>query len=209
MTTHSTQQPPYHDITAAILAGGRGTRLGGVDKGLESLSGRPLVAHIIDALKPQCGTILINANRHPEQYTAFGYPVVADDNGDFMGPLAGMLRVLRAADTHFVLCVPCDAPLLPPDLTSRLWHAMANSAAQASVACTADGLQPVYTLLTKPLAANLQTYLDSGARKAADWLRSIAAIRVDFSDHPRMFLNMNTEADRACLSQYLQESLIQ
>jgi len=205
VTTQTSQQPPYQDITAAILAGGRGTRLGGVDKGLEALSGRPLVTHIIEALKPQCGTILINANRHMEQYSAFGYPVVTDDSDDFLGPLAGMLRVLRAADTRYVLCVPCDAPLLPPDLTVRLWQALLDGAAQASVACTADGLQPVYTLLTKPLATNLKTYLDSGARKTADWLRSIAAATVDFSDRPEMFLNMNTEADRTRLSQCLQE----
>ena len=127
-----TPQPPLQDITAAILAGGRGTRLGGADKGLEKLSGRPLVAHIIAALVPQCGTLLINANRNQPRYAAFGYPVVNDDNDDYLGPLAGMLSVLRAARTRHVLCVPCDAPLLPADLTTRLWRALTDKQAQAS-----------------------------------------------------------------------------
>ncbi len=196
-----TPQPPLHDITAAILAGGRGERLGGADKGLEDLSGRPLVAHILAALTPQCGTILINANRNQPRYAAFGYPVVADDSNEFLGPLAGMLSVLRAAKTHYVLCVPCDAPLLPADLTARLWHALTDKRAQASVARSSDGLQPVYALLDRSLAGQLHTYLDSGARKTADWLRTVAAAEVDFSDCPSMFLNMNTAADRAALLQ--------
>lgn len=196
--------PPYHDITAAILAGGRGARLGGVDKGLEELSGRPLVAHSIAALKPQCGTLLISANRNQALYAAFGYPVVADDSGEFLGPLAGMLSVLRAAQTRYVLCVPCDAPLLPADLAARLWQALTDQQAQASVARSADGLQPVYALLSRSLTEHLHTYLNSGARKTADWLRAVAAAEADFSDCPSMFLNMNTVADRVALLRQMQ-----
>ena len=205
VTTHI-QQVPVHDITAAILAGGRGARLGGVDKGLEELSGQPLVAHIIAALKPQCGTLLINANRNQPRYADFGYPVVADDSGEFLGPLAGMLSVLRAAQTHYVLCVPCDAPLLPADLTARLWQALVQNQAQASVARSVDGLQPVYALLDRSLADRLHAFLNSGARKTADWLRAMAAAEADFSDCPSMFLNMNTTADRAMLLRTLQEA---
>ncbi len=205
MTTH-TLQIPLHDITAAILAGGRGARLGGVDKGLEELSGRPLVAHIIATLKPQCGTLLINANRNQPLYAAFGYPVVADDSGEFLGPLAGMLSVLRAAQTRYVLCVPCDAPLLPVDLTARLWQALVDNQAQASVARSADGLQSVYALLNRSLTDHLHTYLNSGARKTADWLQAVAAAEADFSDCPSMFLSMNTAMDRASLLRKMQEA---
>lgn len=201
-----TPQFPIHDITAAILAGGRGARLGGADKGLEELSGRPLVAHIIAALKPQCGTLLINANRNEPLYAVFGYPVVADDNGEFLGPLAGMLSVLRVAQTNYVLCVPCDAPLLPADLTARLWQALMDNQAQASVARSADGLQPVYALLDTALADHLHNYLNSGARKTADWLRAVTAAEADFSDCPSMFLNMNTATDRAALLRKMQEA---
>ena len=201
-----TSQPPIKDITAAILAGGRGTRMGGVDKGLEELSGRPLVAHIITALTPQCGTLLINANRNQPLYAAFGFPVVDDDNGEFLGPLAGMLSVLRAAQTDYVLCVPCDAPLLPADLTARLWQALMDNRAQASVARSTDGLQPVYVLLNRALADHLQSYLNSGARKTADWLRAVTAAEADFSDCPSMFLNMNTALDRAALTRIMQET---
>jgi len=198
-------QPPIQDITAAILAGGRGTRLGGADKGLEELSGRPLVAHIIAALVPQCGSLLINANRNQPRYTAFGYPVVDDGNDDYLGPLAGMLSVLRAAQTRYVLCVPCDAPLLPADLAARLWQALMANQTQASVARSADGLQPVYALLDTALADHLHNYLHSGARKTADWLRAVVAAEADFSDCPAMFLNMNTAAERAVLLQIMQE----
>jgi molybdopterin-guanine dinucleotide biosynthesis protein A len=200
----ATPQPPYHDITAAILAGGRGARLGGVDKGLEELAGRPLVAHIIAALEPQCDTLLINANRNQPRYATFGYPVAADDNDEYPGPLAGMLSALRAARTRYVLCVPCDAPLLPADLTARLWRALTDNQARASVARSADGLQPVYVLLDRSLADHLHTYLDSGARKTADWLRAVAAAEADFSDSPAMFLNMNTDTDRAALLRKMQ-----
>jgi molybdenum cofactor guanylyltransferase len=198
VSTHS-EQAPLQDITAAILAGGRGARLGGADKGLEELSGRPLVAHIIASLEPQCGKLLINANRNQSLYAVFGYPVVDDGNGDYLGPLSGMLSALRAAQTPYVLCVPCDAPLLPASLTQRLWQALQDRQAKASVARSADGLQPVYVLLDRALAGHLQNYLNTGARKTADWLRSVAAAEADFSDCTDMFLNMNTEADRATL----------
>lgn len=196
--------PPIQEITAAILAGGRGTRLGGADKGLEQLAGRPLVAHIIAALAPQCGTLLINANRNQDRYAGFGYRIVADDNAEFLGPLSGMLSALRAARTRYVLCVPCDAPLLPADLAARLWQALMNQTAQASVARSTDGLQPVYALIDTALADHLQSYLHSGLRKTADWLQTVNAAEADCSDCPDMFLNMNTDADRAVLLRKLQ-----
>ncbi len=201
-----TSQAPLADVTAVVLAGGRGARLGGVDKGLEELCGRPLIAHIIAALIPQCGTLMINANRNKERYAAFGYPVISDDDSEFLGPLAGMLSALQAVQTRYVLCVPCDAPLLPADLTTRLWHALKDEKAQASVARSSDGLQPVYVLLDTSLRDKLHLYLDSGARKTADWLQSVAAVETDFSDCPTMFLNLNTAADRITLLQNMQEA---
>lgn len=164
-----------------------------------------MVAHIITALEPQCGTLLINANRNQARYADFGYPVAGDNSDEFPGPLAGMLCALRAARTRYVLCVPCDAPLLPTDLAARLWRALTDNQARASVARSADGLQPVYALLDTALADHLRAYLDSGARKTADWLRAVAAAEADFSDCPAMFLNMNTDADRAALLRKMQE----
>lgn len=191
--------PPLHNITAAILAGGRGTRLGGADKGLEVLAGRPLIAPIIAALETQCGALLINANRNFDRYRALGFSVVSDADAEFKGPLAGMLSVLRAATTEYVLCVPCDAPLLPPDLTTRLWRALAVAGAPASVARNRNGMQPVYVMLSTALIDALADALDGGTRKVADWLHSVGAAEADFSDCPTMFLNLNCAADRLLL----------
>lgn len=191
--------PPLQDITAAILAGGRGTRLGNADKGLEVLAGQPLIATISTALAGQCNTVLVNANRNLERYRALGFTVVPDADKEFRGPLAGMLSALRAASTRYVLCVPCDAPLLPPDLAARLWLPLQAQGAAASVARNADGLQPVYALLDRALAENLAQALQRGTRKAADWLRAIGAAEADCSDYPAMFLNLNSAADRSPL----------
>src|SRR5699024_6312427 len=111
-------------ITGAVLAGGAGRRMGGVDKGLVELRGKPLVAWALDALRPQTATLLINANRSQDQYRVFGWPVIADDGDGYQGPLAGMLAVLSAAQTAYVLTVPCDAPRIPPDLAARLGAAL-------------------------------------------------------------------------------------
>jgi len=198
--------PPLHNITAAILAGGRGTRLGGADKGLEVLAGRPLIASISMALERQSSALIVNANRNLERYRAMGFVVVTDADDAFRGPLAGMLSVLRAATTEYVLCVPCDAPLLPADLTARLWHALNTAGAAASVAHNQDGIQPVYTLLSITLADALEDALTGGTRKVADWLRSIGAVGADFSDHPAMFLNLNCAADRSSLLAQMETS---
>lgn len=198
--------PPLHDITAAILAGGRGTRLGGADKGLEVLAGRPLITAISAALTRQCGALLVNANRNIERYRALGFTVVTDADEEFRGPLAGMLSVLRSAQTRYVLCVPCDAPLLPPDLAARLWRALRAQGASASVARNADGLQPVYVLLDTAVAENLAQALQRGTRKVADWLRAIGAAEADCSDCPAMFLNLNCAADRLPLLAQLERA---
>jgi molybdenum cofactor guanylyltransferase len=112
------------DITGVILAGGRGSRLGGVDKGLVPLHGRPLIEHVIDALRPQVGALLISANRNRDIYASYGYPVIADVMGDYDGPLAGMLSAMRAAGTAYILTTPCDAPSIPADLARRLAEAL-------------------------------------------------------------------------------------
>ena len=143
-------------ITGVVLAGGRGRRMGGVDKGLMPLAGRPAVAHVLDRLAPQVDRLLINANRNRAAYAAYGHPVIADRTGDFAGPLAGMAAALAVAETELVLTVPCDTPWLPADLAARLHAARARDA--AAIATVADGAttHPVFALLPRGLGPSLE-----------------------------------------------------
>ncbi|MEW8203311.1 MAG: molybdenum cofactor guanylyltransferase MobA [Candidatus Thiodiazotropha endolucinida] len=183
-------------VTAVILAGGRGRRMGGEDKGLIELNGRPLVQHVISAIQPQVATILINANRNQERYAAFGYPVIADSLLDYQGPLAGFIAALQAVETEDMLTLPCDGPLVPPDLVARLYEARQSAGADIAVAHDGDRLQPVYALIPKRLADSLQHYLDRGDRKIDLWYEEHRVAHADFSDIPRTFINVNTLQER-------------
>ncbi|OGI49777.1 MAG: hypothetical protein A3E57_05085 [Candidatus Muproteobacteria bacterium RIFCSPHIGHO2_12_FULL_60_33] len=177
------------DITGVILAGGRGHRMGGVDKGLVPLHGRPLVEYVMDALRPQVGRLIISANRNRDIYASYGFPVIADDAaGDYEGPLAGMLSALRAVDTPYILFAPCDTPRLPPDLVRRL----AAESSNASVVACEGRMQPVVALLHARLASSLQEYFEEGGRGTGEWLRRLGAALVDFSDEAETFENINT-----------------
>jgi molybdopterin-guanine dinucleotide biosynthesis protein A len=180
------------DITGVILAGGQGRRLGGVDKGLVPLHGKPLIEHVIAALQPQVGSLLISANRNREIYSAYGFPVVADVIGDYDGPLAGMLSAMRAAGTPYILTAPCDAPRLPADLAQRLCAALARANADAAVAASGGQMQPVFALLRTRLADELQKFLEAGGRGVGEWLRRLPAAVSDFPGGEGVFMNINT-----------------
>ncbi len=183
-------------ITAVILAGGRGQRMGGEDKGLIDLNGKPLIEHVIRGIAPQVESILINANRNQARYQAFGYPVVADSLLDYQGPLAGFIAALETIDTEDMVTLPCDGPLVPPDMVERLYQA--RRAAQAEIAVAHDGkrMQPVYALIPKRLAESLRRYLDAGDRKIDLWYRNHRVADADFSDIAQTFVNINTLQER-------------
>lgn len=183
-------------VTGLILAGGRGSRLGGADKGLVAWRGQPLVAHAVERLASQVDRLLISANRNLDAYRAFGCAVVADCGGDYAGPLAGLQAGLAACATPLLATVPCDAPGLPLDLVARLLAALDAEGRPAAVARTADGLQPTFLLCRTSVAAALDAWLSTGGRKAADWLRTIDAVEVPFAD-ATSFANLNTPADLA------------
>lgn len=199
MLTTATRQ----SITAVILAGGRGLRMGGQDKGLLSLAGQPLVTHLINGLQPQVGTLLINANRNREAYQGLGWPVVSDPVGEFFGPLAGMLSALEVANTPYVLSVPCDSPLLVRDYAQRMHQTLLQQSAELSVAYDGQRLQPVFALLSTSLRTSLQIYLAAGERKIDRWFSQHRMAVVDFSDAPSMFRNMNTPEELAALESEL------
>ncbi|MES9969043.1 MAG: molybdenum cofactor guanylyltransferase MobA [Candidatus Thiodiazotropha sp.] len=186
-------------ITAVILAGGRGRRMGGEDKGLIDLNGKPLVQHVAAAIAPQVDAVLINANRNQERYQQFGYPVFADSLLNYQGPLAGFMAAMQLIETEDMLTLPCDGPLVPPDLVERLLKARQATAADIAVAHDGKRLQPVYALIPKRLAESLQRYLDGGDRKIDLWYEQHRVAHADFSDIPRTFININTLQERDSL----------
>lgn len=183
-------------ITAGILAGGRATRMGGVDKGLVDLGGRAMVEYVLDALRGQTAKMLINANRSVAQYQRYGVPVVGDQLTGFLGPLAGIDSMLAAADTDWLLTAPCDSPQVPSDLGARLWQAMVREHAEIGVAHSGDHLEPVFALLPRALRTDLDAYLASGERRIRLWYQRHRMAIADFSDCPEMFINVNTLPER-------------
>lgn len=198
--------PAPSDITGVILAGGRGRRMGGVDKGLVKLAGRPLIEWVLDALAPQVGALLINANRHREIYAGYGVPVIADADAELNGPLAGMLSAMRAARTDWILTVPCDGPLLPPDLASRLIAALASDDASLATVTERERIHPVYALMPVSLEPELSADLTAGTRKVADWVARRGPALADFGDRPQAFSNINSAEDVARLAAQLRQS---
>ncbi len=194
---------PGSDITGVILAGGRSQRMGGEDKGLLRIDGRPMIDHIIRALSPQVGPLLINANRNLDGYRRFGYPVVSDIMGDFYGPLVGMASALQATETEYLLTVPCDSPLLPDNLAAALYGALHTHQAEISVAHDGNRMQPVFALLRRNLLKNLLTYLEAGGRKIDTWYAQHRLVIVDFSDRADTFFNVNTRQERRMLERKL------
>jgi molybdopterin-guanine dinucleotide biosynthesis protein A len=179
-------------VTGVVLAGGQGSRMGGVDKGLQEFRGRPMVAHVIERLAPQVQEILINANRNAEAYARFGHRVIADEIEGFAGPLAGFERGLAHAATELVLTVPCDSPFLPPDLVARMSFALEREDAQVAVAQTGAQVHPVFCLMRRDVHDSLRQFLASGQRKIDRWYPSLRATIVDFGDEPDAFVNINT-----------------
>jgi molybdopterin-guanine dinucleotide biosynthesis protein A len=193
------------EITGVILAGGRGSRMGGVDKGLQNFNDVPLALHTQLRLSPQVSELLINANRNLAAYESFGVPVWPDaaSLGDFAGPLAGFLTGLERCETAFMMTVPCDTPLFPHDLVARL--AAALEAEDADIAMAAareeDGqlrAQPVFCLIRSELLESVVKFTHGGGRKIDAWTAQQKTVLVPFDqpgDDPKAFINANTLAE--------------
>ncbi len=177
-------------VSGIVLAGGLGRRMGGVDKGLQPLRGKPMVEHVLARLSPQVGEIIINANQNAETYAEFGHRVVADDISGFAGPLAGLHAGLKAAANPLVVTVPCDSPFLPTDLVSRLHKELKGN--EIAVAKTGEQAHPVFALVRKTLLENLETFLIGGGRKIDLWYGSLKFVEVLFDDEADAFRNINT-----------------
>ncbi len=193
----------HNNITGLILAGGLARRMGGTDKGLVTLEGRPMISYIINALSPQVDSILINANRNISAYKEYGYDVISDDIDDFQGPLAGMASGLRHCQTEYIATVPCDGPLLPENYVDILMQSAADANSQISVAFNGSRLQPVYALIHRDLLEDLNEYLTAGERKIDRWYDKHQFAKANFSSTADMFTNINTPEDLKSASQLL------
>lgn len=192
--------PPRREaITGLVLCGGRGTRMGGVEKALLPWGQTTLVAHALARLAPQVATTAVNANRQLERYAALGTPVWPDESSDHPGPLAGWLAALRQMRTEWLLSVPCDTPGFPADLATRLAGALAREGAPPlAIATTADGAQPVCALLHRALAEPLAAALARGERGVGRFAFAQGAAMVHFDD-PTAFADADTPDDLARL----------
>jgi molybdopterin-guanine dinucleotide biosynthesis protein A len=175
-------------VDAVILAGGESRRMGGNDKGLLLLDGRPLVQHVIARIAPQVGALRISANRHVNEYQRFGYPVVQDATDEYLGPLAGVLAGLQVAEAEWVLTVPCDTPYLPMDLLEKM---MVLSTGKDIVIASAARVHATVMLCRRSLANNLAEFLARGERKVQLWQAQLNCAVAQFDDEA-VFANLNT-----------------
>lgn len=190
------------DITGLILCGGRGSRMGGADKGLQNFKGLPLAMNALLRLGTQVGHVMINANRNLAAYESMGVPVWPDPMGDFPGPLAGWMAGLERCETPYMVTVPCDTPNFPPDLVARLAAALVEQDAEIAMAATLENgavqAQPVFCLLKAELMESLVAYLHAGERKIDRWTAQHRCATVVFED-AAAFANANTPQELAQL----------
>ena len=182
-------------ITGVVLAGGQGRRMGGVDKGLTLLQGRPFIEWVLARFSPQVDEVLINANQNLEQYARFGYRVIPDQIGGFAGPLAGLHRGLAEAQHELVATVPCDSPFLPEDLVERLHKGLTAAKAQLAVAKTFTQAHPVFCLCRRDVLGHLSEFLNSGGRKIDAWYANLKVVEVPFDAQAEAFSNINTREE--------------
>ncbi|GAO34971.1 molybdopterin-guanine dinucleotide biosynthesis protein A [Sulfuricella sp. T08] len=179
------------NISAVILAGGRARRMGGVDKGLALLNGRPLVAWVLERIAPQVDELFISANRNFDQYRLFGHPALPDVSPDFQGPLAGLLRGMTESAHPLILSVPCDTPFLPGDLVGRLSVALEESGADIAIPVCGGQIHRAVCLCRCSLLPGLENFLAQGGRRVGEWQSMLRRVEVPFNDE-QAFLNLNT-----------------
>lgn len=193
-------------ITALILAGGRGRRMQGQDKGLLMVNNKPLLSYVLARIQPQVGQVLLNANRNSQTYAQFGFEVIADkvENEAFAGPLAGILAGLQACSTDYLLSIPCDTPCLPLDLVVRLFQALEQAGADIATVHDGERLQPVIMLMRKGVEKDLPAWLGQGGRAVQEWLGTQSHIIVQDAA-PQAYQNLNTAAELELFAQSLCE----
>ena len=188
-------QLQIEDITVVILAGGKGRRMGGQDKGLVNYKNHSLVQHVIDAISLQTSQIVINANRNVDEYATFGYPVIEDTLTDFQGPLAGFVATMSSVTTDYILTLPCDGPVITENYVTKMLQGLNQTEAELAIASDGSRMQPVYALIPVNLKNSLNQYLASGERKIDCWYQQHDFTLVEFEADSEFFTNINTPQD--------------
>ncbi|MBY4676007.1 molybdenum cofactor guanylyltransferase MobA [Marinobacterium arenosum] len=186
-------------VDGLILAGGRGERLGGVDKGLQPLQGKPLIDWTLDVLRPQVAQLLINCNRNPEQYRPRADRLVSDARTDFAGPLHGVLSGLQASSASHLLVLPCDTPLLTGEVLGRLIEAARETPEQIIIAATEQGWQPLHVVIPQQYQGDLAAWLAEGNAKVRSWYQRHPHRLIAFGDEPA-FHNVNSPEELQAVS---------
>ncbi len=181
---------------AVVLAGGLARRMGGQDKGLIMLGGKPMVEWTLRVLKQSTPDIVINANRNLDDYRAFAVPVISDQHSGHLGPLAGLYSAMQVLKNDVVFMCPCDSPFIQNQLLERLQSAMNTTDTEIAVAHDGDRLQPVFAMVSRSLSESLNDFLNSGERKIDKWYSLHRWQAVDCSDCLASFRNINTEDER-------------
>lgn len=193
-------------VSGLILAGGRGRRMDGQDKGLVNCAGRPLIEYALDTLKPLCNRILINANRSLEDYRRFGHPVISDGTSAFDGPLAGILAGLKMATTPYLMAIPCDCPRLTPQTLTRMLQTLRDNNAEICIPHDGNRPHPVIMVLQTRLRASLEAQLAAGERKIDCWTQKHHTVLADCSQDPEQFLNINSPQQLKAMENFLKTS---
>ncbi|MDD5274610.1 MAG: molybdenum cofactor guanylyltransferase [Methylovulum sp.] len=186
-------------VSGVILSGGRAKRMDNQDKGLVNYKGQPLVSYAIKAMLPVVDQLIINANRNLDQYRSFNLPVVTDQTNRFDGPLAGILTAMRFTDADILLVMPCDLPLIRPEHLQKLLSTCREQDTDIAVAYDGKEIQPLLLAIKTSLYVDLQNFLDSGRRKVGFWLAQKRMLKVDLSNEPDIFININTAKDLSSL----------
>lgn len=193
-------------ISAILLAGGAGRRMGGEDKGLLKLKDKPLVEWVLARIQPQVDEILISANRNLDTYVTFGYPVLPDKTEGFAGPLAGIARGLLDAKHELILSTPCDTPFLPDDLVARLLAALTPGNHDMAIPVVGDNPQYAICLMRRSVGANLAAFLAQGGHRVQEWQAGLKCAQVDFTDAAPFFVNLNRPEQLATLEARLKRA---
>jgi len=187
-------------VSGVVLAGGLARRMGQQDKGLIPFNKQPLVCYALAAMAPLVDELLVSANRNQESYRQFGFRVLEDGNEHFNGPLAGILAAMKATSNPILLISPCDSPMVKTEDLTRLLNALSEDV-EIAVAFDGERLHPVFAALKTELQADLKQYLDNGEHKLQKWFSQHQLVKVDFSDRPEIFANINTPEELRALSQ--------
>ena len=199
MNSTAKHSNPY-PVTAVILAGGKGSRLQGRDKGLLYWQQHRIIDTLLHQVAPHVAEVLINANRNRSIYATYGYPVISDTMADFQGPLAGFASAMTQASYSHILTLPCDGPLITSEYVKRMCRTLPQlSPTKIAVAHDGKQLQPIHALIPVTLLDHLQNFLKSGERKTKLWYTQHEILPIDFTDKPELFTNINTPAQLATL----------